>query len=203
MRRFDGRAKFAALVVLIFVNSTLVLRAQDDSIYRLPAGTKISLRMDAEINSRVASVNDTFLAYVTKPVKRRDVIVVPEEAIVEGRVTKVTPASGGSESGRIEVVFESLKFAGSTRQIDGVATKPFRAVSSNTFSIFSILGGAAAGALVGAASSPRGALIGAGIGAGAGTGAALLRKGKDVRIRRGEEFDIELKKDVTLPVLDY
>ncbi|MBK6724918.1 MAG: hypothetical protein IPG58_17135 [Acidobacteria bacterium] len=97
MRRFDGRAKFAALAVLIFVNSTLVLRAQDDSIYRLPAGTKISLRMDAEINSRVASVNDTFLAYVTKPVKRRDVVVVPQEAVVEGRVTKVSPASGGSE----------------------------------------------------------------------------------------------------------
>ncbi|MBK6724919.1 MAG: hypothetical protein IPG58_17140 [Acidobacteria bacterium] len=76
-------------------------------------------------------------------------------------------------------------------------------MSSNTFSILSILGGAAAGALVGAASSPTGALIGAGVGAGAGTGAALLRKGKDVRIRRGEEFEIELRKPVTLTVLDY
>ncbi len=203
MRRFDGRTKFAALAVLIFVNSTLVLNAQDDSIYRLPAGTEIRLRMDAEINSRVASVNDTFLAYVAKPVKRRDVVVVPEEAVIEGRVTKVTRAAGGNEAGQIEVVFESLKFASSTRQIDAVATKPFRAVSSNTFSILSILGGAAAGALVGSASSPTVALIGAGIGAGAGTGAAILRKGKDVRIRRGEEFDIELKKDVILPVLDY
>lgn len=203
MRRIAQPAKFAALVVLIFVNSTLVLRAQDDSIYRLPAGTKIQLRMDAEISSRVASVNDTFLAYVTKPVKRRDVVVVPEEAVVEGRVTKVTPASAGSEGGKIEVVFESLKFAGATRQIDGVVTKPFRAISSNTFSILSILGGAAAGALVGSANSPTGALIGAGIGAGAGTGAAMLRKGKDVKIRRGEEFEIELKKDVILPVLDY
>ena len=203
MRRFAQPAKFAVLVVLIFVNSTLAISAQDDSIYRLPAGTKIRVRMDAEINSRVASVNDTFLAHVVRPVKRRDVIVVPEEAIVEGRVTKVTPASGGNESGRIEVVFESLKFANATRQIDGVATKPFRAVSSNTFSILSILGGAAAGALVGSANSPTGALIGAGIGAGAGTGAAMLRKGKDVKIRRGEEFEIELKKDVILPVLDY
>lgn len=200
MRRFGGSAKFAALAVLIFVNSTF---SQDDSIYRLPAGTKISLRMDAEVNSRVASVNDTFLAYVTKPVKRRDVIVVPDEAVVEGRVTKVSPAASGNENGRIEVVFESLKFANSTSQIDGVATKPFRAVSSNTFSILSILGGAAAGAAVGSASSSTGALIGAGIGAGAGTGAAMLKKGNDVKIRRGEEFEIELKKDVILPVLDY
>jgi len=46
-------------------------------------------------------------------------------------------------------------------------------------------------------------LIGAGIGGGVGTAVALLRKGKDVRIRKGEEFEIELRKEVMLPVLDY
>ena len=30
-----------------------------------------------------------------------------------------------------------------------------------------------------------------------------MRKGKDVRIRSGEEFDIELKRELVLPVLDY
>ena len=49
----------------------------------------------------------------------------------------------------------------------------------------------------------NGALIGAGVGAGAGTAVALLRKGKDVRIRDGEEFEIVLKKEIVLPVLDY
>lgn len=203
MRRFGGRAKFAALAVLIFVNSTLVVRAQGDSIYRLPAGTRIRLKMDAEINSRVSSANDTFITFVAHPVRNRGVVVIPENAVVEGRVTRVSPASGGSHAGSLDVVFETLKFAGSTRSIDGIATKPFRSASSNTFSVLSILGGAAAGALVGAANSPRGVLIGAGVGAGAGTGAALLRKGKDVKIRRGEEFEIELKKEVVLPVLDY
>ena len=45
--------------------------------------------------------------------------------------------------------------------------------------------------------------LAAGIGAGAGTGAALLRKGKNVRIKSDEEFEIRLEKEVVLPVLDY
>jgi len=60
------------------------------------------------------------------------------------------------------------------------------------------------GALLGAASkAENGALLGAGIGAGAGTGVALLKKGKNVRIKTDEKFEIQLTKQVTLPVKDY
>ncbi|MBK8150869.1 MAG: hypothetical protein IPK58_22365 [Acidobacteria bacterium] len=41
--------------------------------------------------------------------------------------------------------------------------------------------------------SGSGALIGAGVGAGVGTGVALGRKGKNVRIRTGEIFEIVLE----------
>jgi hypothetical protein len=68
----------------------------------------------------------------------------------------------------------------------------------------SVVGGTALGALFGAVTkTPNGALIGAGIGAGAGTTVALLKKGKDVRVKRSQEFEIELKKEVMLPVQDY
>ena len=56
---------------------------------------------------------------------------------------------------------------------------------------------------MGATTSGSGALIGAGVGGGAGTCIALLRKGRDAKIDRGGEFEIELKKEVILPVLDY
>jgi len=73
-----------------------------------------------------------------------------------------------------------------------------------TFNLLSALGGAAIGAAIGAVSkADNGTLIGAGIGAGVGTGIAFFRKGKDVRIRTDEEFEIELEREVTLPVLDY
>ena len=50
-------------LVLIFV-STGFLYAQSESIYRLPAGTKIKLKLGAELKTGVSGVGDTFIAKV-------------------------------------------------------------------------------------------------------------------------------------------
>lgn len=204
MKVFATVGKTAILSVLIFANFSIA-SAQADSIYRLPAGTRIRVKLDAEINSRVSSVNDTFLATVVRPVTVRDVIVLPAGSTIEGRVASVSRAAGGGKGGKLDVVFEWLKLSTETRRnIDGVLINNLSAESSQTFTAVSIVGGTAAGAGIGAASrSGIGTLIGAGIGAGIGTGIVLLRKGKEVRIRKDEEFEIELKKEVVLPVLDY
>ncbi len=202
MKRFGAATRLTIVSFLIFVNSFVVF-GQTDSIYRLPAGTRIRLRMDAEINSRVSRANDTFIAAVVKPVNVREVVVIPADTIVGGRVIQASSAAFGGRNGVLDVIFETIKFGDNARRIDGIATQPFVSRSSNAFSMLSILGGAVAGAAVGAANSARGALIGAGVGAGAGTSIAFVRKGREVRIRKGEEFEIELKKEVLLPVLDY
>ncbi|MEO6655152.1 MAG: hypothetical protein ABIO36_03645 [Pyrinomonadaceae bacterium] len=200
MNRF---ATVVKLTLLIFANS-IVLFAQPDSIYQLPAGTHIRLKLDAEINSKSASVNDTFLAIVSKPVLVRDTIVLPAGVVVEGRVSSVLQAASGGQNGNLVLAFETLNISSDKRRIDGVMTAPVFANASQTFSILSILGALAAGAAVGGvAGSSRGALIGGGVGAGIGASIALLRKGKDAKIRKGEEVEIELKKEVVLPVLDY
>ena len=202
MSRFAAIATFTVSSFLIFANS-YALFGQPDSIYRLPAGTRIRLKLDAEINSKVSSVNDTFIATVAQPVMIRDTVVLPVGTTIEGRVSNVTQAATG-QGGTLDVVFETLKISNETRRIDGTMITQIMAESSRTFNVLSILGGLAVGAAIGGASnSSSGALIGAAVGAGAGTGIAFLRKGKDVRIRKGEEFEIELKKEVLLPVLDY
>lgn len=203
MQHFAAWKKITALSLLIFANS-LFSYAQPDSIYRLPAGTRVTLKVDAEINSKVSSVNDTFLATVAKPVKVREAVVLPIGTVIEGRVTKVTHAAGGSQSGSLDLVFESLKISNQVRKIDGAMVTQLEEKSSKAFSILSVVGGTIAGAAFGAfANSSSGALIGAAAGAGAGTTVALLKKGKDVRIRKDQEFEIEIKREVTLPVLDY
>jgi len=202
MGRFASINRFAVLSLLIFANLNFSY-GQPDSIYRLPAGTRIKLKLDAEINSRVSSVNDTFLAAVTQPVKVRDSVMLPTGTIVEGRVLSIKSAGPG-QAGTMAVGFETLKISGETRRIDGMMITPVTAESSGAFRFLSVIGGAALGAAIGAASkAENGVLIGAAIGAGAGTGLALLKKGKDVRIKKDQEFEIELKKEVVLPVLDY
>ena len=211
-RREDGgffMCRFAALrrlmvpVILIFANSILLF-GQSDSIYRLPVGTRISLMLDVEINSKISSVNDTFLATVTKPVKIRESVMLPVGTVIEGRVLLVERAGAAAHSGKLEVFFDSLRISDQTLRIDGSLVKAIPSESSKVFTALSIIGGLAAGTAIGAATNGgTGALIGAAIGGGTGAGIAMLKKGKDVRIRKDDEFEIELKKEVVLPVLDY
>lgn len=188
----------------LFFASFLPLKAQD-SIYRLEAGTKIRVSMDNEINSEVAGVNDTFTTTIAEPVKVRETIVLPVGTVIEGRVVKVERASAGGKSGSLSVRFETIRFEnGEKRQIEAVLVNELKAASAQKTNLLAIIGGTALGAILGAVSkAENGALIGAGVGAGAGAGVALARKGKNVRIKTDEKFEIELKKQVLLPVLDY
>ncbi len=190
--------------LFLFFAGILPLNAQD-SIYQLAAGTRIRVAMDNEISSEVASVNDTFTTVVAEPLRVRETIVLPTGTVIEGRITQVERAGAGGKSGKLVVKFETIRFEnGEKREIEGVLANELKAASSARTGIIAILGGTALGALIGSASkSGSGALIGAGIGAGAGTGIALARKGKNVRIKSDEKFEIELTKQVTLPVLDY
>ena len=200
------KTKIFALIFLLFLffASFLLIKSQD-SIYQLQSGTKIRLRMETEINSKVSSAGDTFITKIAKPVVVRETIVLPVGTVIEGRVTKVEPAAIGGQSGKMEVVFESLRFAdGVKRSIEGELINELKAASIQKSNILTIIGGAAFGAIFGAVSkTENGVLIGAGIGAGAGTSVAFLRKGKNVRIKSDEEFEIKLKKAVSLPVQDY
>lgn len=198
------KTKVFALSLLIFANYQSA-DAQRDAIYRMPAGTKIRLKMDAGISSKISSVNDTFTATVAKPIVVADVAILPFGAVIEGRVTKVSAADFGNRHGTLTVRFETIRFSDRvTRGIDAVLVSELSPPSGNAASLLSIFGGTAAGAVLGAASGSRKAtLAGAGIGAGAGTAIAFLKKGRDVAIKTDEEFEIVLKNDVTLPTSDY
>lgn len=191
--------------LFLFFASFVTVYSQPDSIYRLPAGTKIRLQMDNEINSGVSGVNDTFTATIAEPLKVRETIVLPVGTVIEGRITKVERASTGGKGGSLSVKFETIRFEnGEKREIEGILVNQLKAQSSQKANILTVIGGTALGTLLGAVSgTENGALIGAGIGAGAGTGVALARKGKNVRIKTDEKFEIELTKQVTLPVQDY
>lgn len=195
MKRKDLTAFFAFILTLFFVNSATA------QISELKSGTKIRVRMDNEINSKVSSLDDTFTVVVADPVLVRDVVILPVGAIIEGRIIRVGQASTGGKNGDLEVIFETIMLeSGAKRRIEAVLVKKLEAKTSNTGKFLTIFGGTVLGGIIGAASkSDNGVLIGAGIGAGAGTGTAFLLKGKDVRIEANEKFEIELTKSVILP----
>lgn len=204
MKRAIAPLKRLFPLVLIFA-STGFLYAQPDTLYRLPAGTKIKLKLDTELKTGVSSVGDTFIAKVAEPVRRQGEIVLPEGTAFEGRIINAEKAKIGGRDGELKFAIERMLVGDDIRR--SVATKvltKFGADSSKLLRAASIAGGTAVGALIGyAAGDGSGALLGAGIGAGVSTGTALLQRGRDVRIRKDQIFVIELKEDLILPVLDY
>ena len=188
-------------------NVVLAQTKSSDSVFTLPIGTNIQVRMDNEINSKISSINDTFTATVSKPVTIREVEVLPIGAIIEGKILNVYPASAGKKDGRFEVKFETLRLANGTKlPIDGsLVNQNFLEDKSSSFTAISIFGGSLIGAVIGAiAGKGKGALIGAGAGAGAGGAISTqLKKGREAQIKANEEFVIKLNQSVTLPVEDY
>lgn len=196
----------ATFLTLIFVNFSLsaqeIQPEQADSIYRLPAGTRITLKMNLELSSDVAGVNDTFTAIVSKPVMVHYVIVLGTGTIIQGRVREVQPSKRGGASGKLDVVFESMRaFNSAPRPIEAELVKKLQPRSSTFINVLSVVGGTVIGAVIGVVSKAPAA--GVATGAGGGTAIALLRKGKELKIREDEEFQIELKRELVLPVLDY
>ncbi|MBX3282581.1 MAG: hypothetical protein KF756_08915 [Acidobacteria bacterium] len=204
MKRAIAPIKRLFPLVLIFA-STGFLYAQPDSLYRVPAGTKIKLKLGAELKTGVSSVGDTFIANVAEPIRREGEIVLPEGTAFEGRITTAEKAKVGGRDGELKFVVEHMLIGSDIRR--SVSTKvltSFKADSSRMLRAASVVGGTAVGALIGyAAGAGNGALLGAGIGAGVSTGTAVLQRGRDVRIKKGQTFVIELKEDLILPVLDY
>ena len=203
MKLLRRKTKIAAVCFLLFAISNAAIA---QTSYELPSGTKFLVRMDNEISSKVSSKDDTFTATVFQPVRISETVVLPIGTVIEGRVTKVERASAGRKNGMLEVRFETMLFDdGEKREIEGILATPLKAKSSSPIAdVLSVAGGTVIGALIGAVSkSGKGALIGAGIGAGAGGGITYLKKGKDVKIRADEKFEIEITKNVILPVEDF
>ncbi len=199
------KTEIFAFIFLLFVSFFSANAQSESSIYQLQAGITIRVQMDNEINSKVASVNDTFTTTLVAPLLVQETVLLPTGTVIEGRVIKVRRASYGGKSGSLEVSFQTLRLAnGVKREIEGVLVNELKIESSPTADVLTVVGGTALGGIIGAVSKvDNGALIGAGVGAGAGTGFAFLRKGKDVKIKADEEFEIRLTKNVNLPVQDF
>ena len=204
MKMLLSLVRAAVLATLIF-GIQIAVYGQRDSIYRLPVGTRITLKLDAELSSRVATVDDTFVATIAKPVLMSDVVVLPTGTAIEGRVTGSRAASAGGKQGKLELSFDTIRFSADLiRKIEGELVGRIDPVRNDSFKTLSILGGAGIGAAIGVIGrTGRTIALGTGIGAGIGTGIALSRRGSDVSIGKNVEFEIELKKEVILPVLDY
>lgn len=205
------RSAVAVLAVLGLFSVLVPAQSRDREV---PARTILKLSMDNLITSSDSRVGDPFTATVFEDVRIGGDIVIPQGAKVLGRVTSVSPAQRPNKSGTIAVDFERLIFsadrsiaiegqltsldAAERRQIDEEGRVEGDSTSRRT--VIFVGGGAAGGAAIGAiAGGGKGAGIGAAIGAGAGILGALLQKGEEAQVVKGQKFGMELLRPIRVP----
>jgi hypothetical protein len=178
----------------------------------LPAGTFFRLRLNEDLSSKTAQVNDKFTARVTAPINKAGREVVPEGSTIHGRVTSVQRAVR-RRNGTLGVSFNKLVLPnGNTYYIVGSLASledgkdvddesRLKGKSTTKRNVLFIGGGAGVGAIIGAAAGGgSGAAIGGAIGAGAGTAAALLMKGHEAEAKAGTDIGMTLDREVAIVV---
>ena len=151
----------------------------------IPAGTKITIRMDKQINSGTAKTGERFHANLNRDLVVDGKTIAKAGAPVRGKVTYAKASGRLHDPGELTVRLTSVEVHG---KLVPLSTNAVRAVgkSHTKSNAVKIGGGAAAGTVVGAAfGGGKGALIGAGAGAAAGTGVAAAT-GKEEAVLHAE-----------------
>lgn len=164
----------------------------------VPAGTAMSLTMDAEVSTKDKVVGDSFSATLANDVVVDGKVVFPAGSKVSGHVAEAERPGKTSGRGRMVLSYDSISAYGKTYAIDTMGAA-IQGKSGTAGDATKVVGGAAAGAILGKVLGGK-AGTGAAIGAAAGTGAALLSRGPDPKVKAGESVSITLDRSVTVKV---
>jgi PEGA domain len=77
----------------------------------IPSGTKISCRLEQSISSATADEGQPVQLSVTENVKVGDVIVIPQGAVVEGRVVEATAKRRMGRTGKLDFSIDKVRAA--------------------------------------------------------------------------------------------
>jgi hypothetical protein len=146
----------------------------------LPAGTPITVRLQAAISSATAHSGDAFEAALDDPIVVDEQTIVPRGAAVTGRVVAAKSSGRLQDPGYLRLTLATIEINGKALPVQ--ASSIFvKGGSHEKRNLGMIGGGAGAGALIGGlAAGGKGALIGSAVGAAGGTGAAYATGKKDV-----------------------
>ena len=182
-------------------NSTPVSNAPSMGPTVIPGNATMLIELDSSLSTDATQPGDRFEAHVVQPGEYQG-------AIIDGRVTRVNRAGKVKGVAELQLSFERIQMADGRKaafsaqvvevidmggsesgQVDpegGIKGK------DSTKDDISRVGAATGiGAVIGAIfGGGKGAAIGAGIGGATGTGSVLTKRGKDIRLSRGQQLRI-------------
>ena len=155
----------------------------------IPAGQDLDVRLDAELSSATAQVEQHFQATTVADLYRGNEVLIPAGSVVRGVVSSVTKATRMERKGSLTVSFDQIIVRGRTYPMRGTVTQALESegIKGETGRIGTSAGvGAIIGGILGGL---KGAVLGAVI---AGGGIVAATEGKDVTIPAGTVLRVRL-----------
>jgi hypothetical protein len=175
----------------------------------VPERTRIVLRLNDALSSKLNSEGDSFSAEVIVPVFVGEQLAIPKGSVVRGHVSRILRPGRFKGKAVMNLLFQSIRVPGrgsypivaSLAKVDPRGNEGTRsegtivAEGSSGRDAARVLRPGLSGAGIGAlAGSGRGAAIGAGVGTAIGVATVFSTRGKDVELRRGATMEIALER---------
>ena len=175
----------------------------------IPRDTFLIVEMESSLSTDASQRGDRFQARVIEPAEYQG-------AIVEGRVTRVKRPGRVKGVAELQLSFEQMRMPDnrsgnvSAEVVEVVPTGRddqgevdreggVRGRDSTKDDVAKVGAATGIGAIIGAiAGGGKGAAIGAAIGGGVGTGGVLSRRGKEIRLDRGQQLKIRTSNDARI-----
>jgi hypothetical protein len=161
----------------------------------VPSGTELDVRLDRELNSDTAQVEDRFTATTAADLYQGNDVLIPAGSRLRGVVSSVQKATRTERKGSMTVAFDQLTVNGRTYPIHATVTQ---AIESEGIKgeVAKIGAGAGVGAILGGIiGGTKGALLGILIGGG---GTIAATEGKDVKLPPGTLLRIRMEQPVLI-----
>src|SRR2546427_5174115 len=172
----------------------------------IPNGTELSVRTNEAIDSKTASVGQTFSAVIAADVVDSSGAVAIPKGLDAQLVIPSTSGGGITSASDLVLDVDSVTVSGTRYLIStGDLERPGgQGVGANKKTAIMVGGGAALGTLIGAiVGGGKGAAIGAAIGAAGGAGTQVLTKGKQVQVPAETLLSFKLDQDLRLQAVPY
>jgi hypothetical protein len=144
------------------------------TVVEIPAGTRVRIRIDQDLGSKISQAGETFSATVATPVVIDGQTVIPRDARAEGTVIDAKPLGRFKGGALLELRLERVRTQWGSYPVQTSTMERVEKGKGKRTGFFAG-GGAGVGALIGGlAGGGKGALVGALAGAGAGTAGSAM-----------------------------
>ena len=154
----------------------------------IPAGTEIDVRLERELSSGTANVEDRFTATTMVDLYQGNDVLIPAGSVLRGVVSSVNKATRTDRKGSLTVAFDQISVRGRAYPIHATVTQALESegIKGEAGKIGT---GAGVGAIIGGIlGGAKGALLGILIGGG---GTIAATEGKDVALPAGSVLRVK------------